>query len=201
MFYLGLDLGQRHDPTAIAIIERMELYRAYQPSQFHSLRVRHLERVPLGMPYPQVVERIRELLLHPDLADNCAVAADATGVGAPVVDMLRSARLGCDIAAVNITSGDRQTRSGSTWNVPKQDLLAAVQLLMDRNELKLAGRMKELGPLIRELTDFRGVRQNSGRVRLGADGAGEHDDLVIALALACWRAQRPTNTFGQTRLV
>jgi hypothetical protein len=33
------------------------------------------------------------------------------------------------------------------------------------------------------------VRVN-GRVRLGADGCGEHDDLVIALALACWRAKR-----------
>jgi hypothetical protein len=30
----------------------------------------------------------------------------------------------------------------------------------------------------------------SGRVRMGADGAGEHDDLAIALALACWKAQR-----------
>ena len=27
-------------------------------------------------------------------------------------------------------------------------------------------------------------------VRPGADGCGEHDDLVIALALACWRAGR-----------
>jgi hypothetical protein len=28
----------------------------------------------------------------------------------------------------------------------------------------------------------------SGRARLGADGHGEHDDLAIALALACWKA-------------
>ena len=27
-------------------------------------------------------------------------------------------------------------------------------------------------------------------MRLGADGCGEHDDLVIALALACWRGKR-----------
>ena len=26
-------------------------------------------------------------------------------------------------------------------------------------------------------------------MRMGADGGGEHDDLVIALALACWRAK------------
>ena len=30
----------------------------------------------------------------------------------------------------------------------------------------------------------------SGHLRIGAaDRSGEHDDLVIALALACWRAK------------
>jgi hypothetical protein len=37
-------------------------------------------------------------------------------------------------------------------------------------------------------------------VRLGADGCGEHDDLVIALALACWRAKRGQIGFGTGRL-
>ena len=31
---------------------------------------------------------------------------------------------------------------------------------------------------------------SAGRVRMGAEGCGEHDDPVIALALACWRARR-----------
>ena len=34
-----------------------------------------------------------------------------------------------------------------------------------------------------------GVRK-SGRVRVGADGCGEHDDLVIAVALAVWAARK-----------
>src|SRR5690348_6435373 len=123
MKYLGLDLGQRHDPSAIAVVERIEVRRAYQNAVFHSLRLRYLQRVPLGTPYPRVVELVREIVSLPDLRDDCAIAVDATGVGAPVVDMLRAARLGCDIAPVNISSGDRQTRSGGTWNVPKQDLI------------------------------------------------------------------------------
>jgi hypothetical protein len=59
MFYMGLDLGQRHDPTAIAVVERIELAQAWQATEFHSLRVRHLERVPLGTPYPGGVARLR----------------------------------------------------------------------------------------------------------------------------------------------
>ena len=39
----------------------------------------------------------------------------------------------------------------------------------------------------------------SGIPKLGADG-GEHDDLVIALALACWQAMRPQNGLSPMRL-
>src|SRR5665213_3322812 len=196
MFYVGLDLGQRHDPTAIAVVERMELARAFQGPVFHSLRVRHLERVPLGTPYPGVVARVREILRNGELAGNCALAVDGTGVGAPVVDMLRAARLGCDISAVTITGGERQHQAGSAWSVPKQDLVAAVQVLLERGELKVARGLRELGALVRELTDVRSTTRGNGRVRLGADGCGEHDDLVIALALACWRAKRGQIGFG-----
>ncbi len=37
-------------------------------------------------------------------------------------------------------------------------------------------------------------------MRVGAEGCGQHDDLVIALALACWKAQKVTSGYGTTRL-
>jgi hypothetical protein len=194
MFYMGLDLGQRHDPTAIAVVERIELAQAWQATEFHSLRVRHLERVPLGTPYPGVVARVREIVRK---IGDCALAVDSTGVGAPVVDMLRAARIGCDIAAVTITGGEKQRNNGTEWSVPKRDLLSLVQVLLERSELRLAKGLRELGPLVRELTDVRSTTRTNGRERLGADGCGEHDDLVIALALACWRARRPRIGFGR----
>src|SRR6266700_1290143 len=51
-FYIGLDLGQKRDPAAIAVVERRRL--AYQPSGSLTLMVRHLERGPLGTPYPGI---------------------------------------------------------------------------------------------------------------------------------------------------
>jgi hypothetical protein len=187
MFYRGLDLGQRHDPTAIAVVEKAR----------GEIRVRHLERVPLGTPYPRVVERVREITRHRELAGGCELAVDGTGVGAPVVDMLRAARLGCNISAVTITGGEREQRKGSGWvSVPKRDLVAGVQVLLERGELKLARGMRELGALMRELTSVRSTAGAGARVRFGADGYGEHDDLVIALALACWRANRGYVGFG-----
>ena len=120
----------------------------------------------LGTPYTGVVARVQEIV---ERIGQCAVVVDGTGVGEPVVDVLRRAGLGCEITAVTITGGERQSRGGSICSVPKQDLIAGVRMAMEK-------------------------------VRMGADGYGEHDDLVIALALACRRARRREIGFGTRRL-
>jgi hypothetical protein len=190
--YIGVDLGQRQDHTAIAVIERAEF-----------LLVRHVERVAPGNALSIVVAHLREMVSRPELQGQCALVVDGTGLGGPVVEMLRSAGLPCEITAVTITGGGRETRSGNlSVSVPKRDLIAGVQVALDNGELRIARSLKELGPLVRELLD---VRMTSGlgpgRVRIGADGSGQHDDLVIALALACWRARRRENGERAQRLL
>jgi phage FluMu gp28-like protein len=197
MYYLGLDLGQKRDHSAVVVVERVDRQRAFQGTGFEKLLVRYVERMPLGMPYPGVVERVREIVRSDELPGGCAIAVDATGVGAPVVDMLR-ARLGCDLMAVTITGGDRAASNGS---VPKRDLMAGVQVLLEKGQLRI-GKLKEAGRLARGLGNMRTTMSSAGRVRMGADGCGEHDDLVIALALACWRAKgrKPNDWSGGGRL-
>jgi threonine dehydrogenase-like Zn-dependent dehydrogenase len=197
MFFAALDLGQIRDPSALVIVERIDHRRAFMGTSFERLLVRYVERMPLGMSYPKIVERVKEILGSEELCGNCVLVVDATGVGAPVVDMLRAARLGCEIVAVVITGGERGNGNGS---VPKRDLMAGLQALLDEGKLKIA-RMRETGRLVGELVDMKRSVSGSGRVRIGADGYGEHDDLAIALALACWRAQgRRQNGEGTGRL-
>ena len=204
MFYVGLDLGQRLDHSAIVVVERRDVVKAFLPARFDSLLVRYVERVPLGTPYPRVVARVRELVRHPDLAGQCSLVVDGTGVGAPVVEMLRAAQLGCEMTAVTITGGERQHRhyaaGGAACSVPKQDLIAGVQVLLERGELRIARKLKEAGALVRELMSVRSTRGNKGRVKIGAEGCREHDDLVIALALACWSFRRARSMHGTRRL-
>ena len=209
MFHIGLDLGQRQDHSAIAVVERKAVGRAYQVCYYPYMDVRGLERVPLGTSYSGVVERVSEIAGMDELRGQCCVVVDATGVGAPVVDLLREARLGCEISAVTITgsgpaNGTRQTGGTSPgvarWSVPKQDLMGGVQALLEKQELRIARGLREMKTLMRELTDVRATVKSTGRVRMGADGCGQHDDLVIALALACWRAGRGMNHFGEGRL-
>jgi hypothetical protein len=186
LYFLGLDLGQKRDYSAVVVVERVDHRRAFQGTEFERLNVRYVERLPLGTPYPVVVERMREIVQSGELAGDCVLAVDATGVGAPVVDMLRAARLGCEVMAVTITGGGRE-HGGS---VPKRDLMAGVEVLLEKGQLRI-GRVREAARLGRELM----------AMRTGKDG-GEHDDLVIALALACWRARgRRMNGEGTRRIL
>jgi hypothetical protein len=174
MKYVGLDLGQRRDHTAIATIEQAA----------NEMVVRHAERVMLGTPWGHVVERVRAIVSHPRMLGQCGLAVDATGVGSPVVEMLRKAGLGCEIVAVTITNGERESQTAHGWSVPKRDLMTGLQVGLENGEVRIARRMREVGSLVRELTD---VLASGARM---AAGAGQHDDLVIAVALAVWKARQ-----------
>ena len=122
----------------------------------------------------------------------CAVVVDATGVGRPVVDTLKNSGLGCEVTAVTITGGDKQQyRRGESgaMNVPKVDLMAHLLMALEKGELKIAAKMRESGTLKRELLDVRMSQRGLAAMQFGADGAGRHDDLVVALALAVWKAK------------
>jgi len=197
MIYIGLDLGQRHDNSGFVGIEKPARHRLSTMPQ--SLLLRMAERIPLGMAYPEIVEVMRYVTAMGNAMGRmagdglCKLVVDATGLGRPVVEMIRRARLECDLTAVMITSGDRQhyrPGEGGSMNVPKQDLIAGVQMALERRELRIAKKLREAGTLKRELLDVRMSRRDSGYLRFGADGYGQHDDLVIALALAIWRAGR-----------
>jgi len=130
MFYVGLDLGQRQDYSAMAVVERRERggtrvahlpWMERREDGEGTLVVRHLERMKLGTPYTQVVRRVVEVMRHGALGGPRRLVVDATGVGMPVVDMLRAAQLGCGVMAVLITGGSGERSDGTVWRVAKVD--------------------------------------------------------------------------------
>ena len=85
-FFVGLDLGQAHDPSALAVLERKELTGEwdavmYAYRKMAAMQLRYLERIPLGTPYPEVVERVREVTRSGELSKQCYLMVDATGTG------------------------------------------------------------------------------------------------------------------------
>ena len=195
-YFVGVDLGRQRDHSAIAVVERVERVVHGEHPKLRGILVRYVERLPLGTSYVEVVARVREIATDYFIRTKCTVVVDATGVGEPVVDMLRQARLGCEIVAVTITGGDRENDAGSTGqaprcSVPKKDLIGGLQALLEKREMRIAADIPEVGALVKELIDMRVVAREGGRVQIGAEGPGEHDDLVIALALAVWKATKP----------
>ncbi len=169
MIVIGADLGQAQDPTALAVAE------VHKPE----IHVRHLERLPLGTPYPKVVERIADLV---DKLPGAALVVDATGVGRAVLDQMRES--GLEPIPVTITAGRFTSFDGDHWRVPKQALLRPLVAATEGGWLKVAKDLPEAEALQVELQAFQRRITEQGNNTF--EGVGEHDDLVIAVALACW---------------
>jgi hypothetical protein len=104
----------------VAVVERVEMVGEWDPvmvayRKYVELRTQFLERMELGTPYPEVARRVREITRAADLRGRCRLAVDSTGVGRPVVDLLRRAELECILMPVTITGATRRGwRAGST---------------------------------------------------------------------------------------
>ena len=195
-FLVGLDLGQSADPTALAVLEKEPvLDDAGEPTRdgrnhpLAAYNVVHLERYPLGLSYPDMVERVAELLRRPAMQarGRPQLAIDATGVGRAVVDMFKEAYRRGEFGnyrprPVTITAGE-QPRG---LHVPKRDLVATVQSLLQTGSLKIAETLELADVLTSELLAFRAKISRTGHDTYEAWRESDHDDLVLALALACW---------------
>ena len=193
-YFVGVDFGQSRDFTAVAVVERAEANGGWDAAMFAwrkvvSLQLRYLERIALGTPYPEVVERVVQVTRWRDLAGQCRLAVDGTGVGRPVVDLLQRARPGCVVMPVNVTSGLKQTTEGGYYGVPKRDLILGLQVLLQRGALRIAAGLEHGPDLVKEMAAMQVKITLAGHEQYGAWREGTHDDLVFAVALACWNAQ------------
>lgn len=185
-YYVGLDLGQSKDYTAVIVVE------AHGSGSDAVMNVRHIERYKLGTSYPAIVEDVARKL-NSDPLKASALIIDATGVGRPVVDMFRQQPTlkGRHIFSVTITGGDAESNDYYDCRVPKRALVSRVQVALQTRKLKIAPELAEAPTLISELMNFQVKITEAANDTYGAWREGQHDDLVLATALACWRASKP----------
>ena len=119
-YFLGIDLGQRQDHSAIAVLKRHTQLTGdrdpvtYKPYEVTTLVLSHIERLPLNMPYPELIWKIKDLLANPNIERDHRIAIDATGVGGPFLDFLRQNGVNRNLFAVSITSGETQSVQRNT---------------------------------------------------------------------------------------
>jgi hypothetical protein len=230
-YYIGLDLGQAQDYTALAFLEEAlwlgdevdwDSWGVYWPDgiprsggwvspsvlspqsalralyvNYHlgrpphpPLYLRHLERYELGTKYTEIVKRL--LLRSPirERLDYSRLLIDSTGVGRPVVDSFKAEGF-CPIS-ITIHGGSAVTHQleGPLLDglrVPKRDLVAAVQTLLQNGRLQIAEALELAEVLKRELLSFR-VKLDPRTAHDSYEHWREqdHDDLVLAVACAAW---------------
>ncbi len=213
-YFLGLDLGQAADYSALAILERQLRSSIKEPPIFHC---RHLQRWPLRTSYPQIVDDTARIVAGDQIQNRArdfgasgpgggqdahtpVLAVDAMGVGAPVVDLFKKRlgelrgdlrqKVGVSLRPILITGGDSVTVEQGITRVPKRELVSAAQVALQTARLKIAAELPEARTLTRELQSFQvKISLDTAHDSYGAWREGAHDDLVLAVALALWIAQ------------
>src|SRR5436305_6141959 len=142
-YFLGLDLGQRMDRSAVALVRPTEIADGVDWARFATRFARrwdveYVSRLRAGASYTAVVAAVAELTRRPELKGRCTVVADATGVGMPVVEMLRAADLGAMVLPVIITGGATPHRDRGAWYVPRRDLRVNLRGMLERKEVRIA---------------------------------------------------------------
>lgn len=209
MLYLGLDLGQASDYSALAVIEapvwsidaqdwissatlpRWALEDGSWQSWQHRapgrppLWLRTLHRYPLQTPYPDVVTDVIRRLGGASPRDDAMLIIDGTGVGAAVTDMFRFSELPCPMVKVLIHGGVKVTFDHGV-HVPKRDLIGAVQAVLHTERLQVAKRSPMTETWASEMQGYKLTLTANGHDTYNARTDSIHDDLVLAVALAVW---------------
>jgi hypothetical protein len=197
-FYVGLDLGQAADFTALAVVQ--SVMEQNPEGGFRSaLHLRHLERYELGTPYPEIADKVATLMRDERLSPNeydprrlrvfrraPQLIVDDTGVGRAVADLLKTK--GLRFTALTITGGDEvHNVGGGRYRVPKRDLVGALEVPFHTGRLKIAEGMVLWPALKKELLSFRRkINLKTAHDSYEHWRESDHDDLVLAAALACW---------------
>jgi len=208
-FIFGLDLGQTNDYTALIVLERSQNIVAewanvtgdrvvngadlqektiVEDAIYHC---RKIERLKLGTPYPAIVDYVKTLIEDPVIEGKYMLVVDQTGVGRPVFDLVNKA--GLTAVGVTITGGDKaEFKSRTEARVAKRLLVSTVQAVLQTRRLLFAADMPFVDAITKELLDFR-VKINDNANDVYAAREGQHDDLVMALALSLWFGEKYGN--------
>ncbi len=198
-FIIGASLGAGIQATAISVVEQ-EVHKGdgWQP-ETAALRLRHLERMPLEVSYPDIVARIGTLLTAPEIEDGekCGgadVVLDVTGSGRAILELFVRDEIKPIVVTITGAGVLEEKLDRNDWRVPKIELVGALRVLYEAGRMRMAQALDLVPTLLDELRNF---KMRPPRIDLSNPESwreGQFDDLVFAVALAAWRANRHVPT-------
>lgn len=190
--FVGIDLGESGNHTAIAALERQRLDKPIVKQKYRYI-VRLLDEYELGLYYPDQIDRMKETLKH-EAFKGCTVGADYTGVGRPVIQMMWKQKVHSGLCPILITAGHKATwdEESKGYHVPKRDLVGTMQVLLQADLFNWHSKLKTAAKLEKQLQKFKVRITRHKNETFGAEGA-DQDDLVLACSIAAWLGE---NTSG-----
>jgi hypothetical protein len=192
---IGVDLGQFSSFAAACVLRRTALHdrggrpeRTWTSATLCRFDALALKRYPLGTAYTDIVAHVVGQARRPELwADRPPrICLDGTGVGAAVAEMFRTALVPHPMIkcwSVVITAGRAVNQAGPrSINVAKVELAGTIRAVLESSRLRVPAELEFADALRRELGDFTASATPAGNATFEA-GAGQYDDLVMALAL------------------
>ncbi len=185
---VALDPGQRQDPAALVIVERILLARD-NPQDHDRFRwdVAYAQQWALGTPHTSVVEDTLAVMRRDGLED-ARLLFDATGVGAVYEDMFRQSkrdgRLRLWAQPIILTAGILDNGA----HLAKRNLVGKYEAKLSSGQVAVRA-IPLRDEIAKQHKSFRAKFSQSGADTYEAlrDGR-DHDDLIVALMLATyWR--------------
>lgn len=186
-YVMGLDVGPPGEPTGFAILERPAMED--RPPEYH-YHLRHIERFPPGMAYTAMIGAVAERATTAGVKSS-PLAIDLTAVGQQFLQQCWRSRLGLNTQAIAVTAGlTVQKGEDHITLVPKRDLVMCLQLVLQGRRLKIAPDLPQASLLTTELSNFRMKNVPLSEMATVEWREGRHDDLVFAVALSVWFAEK-----------
>jgi hypothetical protein len=186
---LGLDLGEVKDFTALTGL--LQTRKVVDGQRRLTYACKLLERWPLHTAYERIINDVGRIAARLPAAPELVL--DGTGAGRPVCQMVQQARLPIKSLVRVIITGGTQVLQGDDgyWHVAKRELVSVVQSALQGGRLQISTKLKLEPVLTRELRMFRvKININTKNESFESWRVRDHDDTVLATALAIWWGER-----------
>ncbi len=198
-FLVGLSVGQGVQPSSVAVLE---LFRPSAEGGSKTYACRHLRRWPSpATTYPALVAHLGEMLRDPLLIGSDLIVEAGPSIKV-ILALLRKARLGARIRPVEVTAGAESGYVEGVWKVAKAVAIETARQILQEDRLVFDDQMPQevmtttpsAQTIYQSLLMYPYNRTPTTNDAF-ASREGVDDDLILALALACWFAEHCRRTF------
>jgi hypothetical protein len=198
-FLVGLSVGQGLQPSGITVLERLP---ASRPGGRRTYACRYLRRWrPPATAYPTLVADLTAMLCGTALTD-CDLIVEAGPSVKVVVGYLRKHRLPARIRPVEVRGSAEDGYSEGLWRVTKASIIETARQVLQEDRMIFdegpAPEAQATTPSAQTIYhalwaypyNKPPAANDAFAARVGAD-----DDLIVAVALACWFGEWCRRTF------